>query len=65
MLNSASEIFVQCNILPFGELLRKSLFAFRRRIHSCNNTIVQCMVVNSVACLMFGNGGVPHYTLVM
>ena len=60
------EMFVQCNILSFGELLRKSIFAFRGRIQSSNNTIIQCMV-NSVVlwCQMFGNGGVPHDTLVM
>ena len=28
MRNSASEMFVQCNILSFGLLLRKSIFAF-------------------------------------
>ena len=65
MRKSASEMFVQCNILSFGELLRKSIFAFRGRIQSSNNTIIQCMV-NSVArgenlwCQMFGNSGVPH-----
>ena len=66
MRNSASGMFVQCNLLSFGELLRKSIFAFRGRIQSSNNTIIKCMV-NSVAPLvqMFGNGGVPHYTLVM
>ena len=50
MRNSASEMFVQCNILSFVELLRKSIFAFRGRIQSSNNTIIQCMV-NSVAPL--------------
>ena len=28
MINSASEMFFQCNVLSFGELLRKSIFAF-------------------------------------
>ena len=51
MRNSASEMFVQCNILSFGELLKKSMFAFRGRIQSSNNTIIQCMV-NSVALLV-------------
>ena len=51
MRNSASEMFVQCNILSFGELLRKSIFAFRGRLQSSNNTIIQCMV-NSVAPLV-------------
>ena len=51
MRNSASEMFVQCNILlPFDELLRKSIFAFRTIIQSSNNTSIQCMV-NSVACV--------------
>ena len=51
MRNSASEMFVQCNMLSFGELLRKSIFAFRGRLQSSNNTIIQCMV-NSVAPLV-------------
>ena len=51
MRNSASEMFVQCNILSFGELLRKSIFAFRGQIQSSNNTIIQCMV-NSVVPLV-------------
>ena len=51
MRNSASGMFVQCNILSFGELLRKSIFAFRGRIQSSNNTIIKCMV-NYVAPLV-------------
>ena len=51
MRNSASEMFVQCKMLSFGELLRKSIFTFRGRIQSSNNTIIQCMV-NSVAPLV-------------
>ena len=51
MRNSASGMFVQCNLLSFGELLRKSLFAFRGRIQSSNNTVIKCMV-NSVAPLV-------------
>ena len=50
MRNIASEMVVQCNLLSFGELLRKSIFAFRGRIQSGNNTIITCMV-NSVAPL--------------
>ena len=42
---------VQCNILSFGELLRKSIFAFRGRIKSSNNTVIKCMV-NSVTPLV-------------
>ena len=49
--NSASGMFVQCNLLSFGELLRKSIFAFRGRIQSSNNTVIKCMV-NSVAPLV-------------
>ena len=48
MRNSASEMFVQCNILSFGDFLRKSIFAFQGRIKSSNNTIIHC-IVNSVA----------------
>ena len=44
MRNSASGMFVQCNLLSFGELLRKSIFAFRKRIQSSNNTVIKCMV---------------------
>ena len=51
MRNSAGGMFVQCNILSFGELLRKSIFAFRGRIQSSNHTIIKCMV-NSVAPLV-------------
>ena len=51
MRNSASEMFVQCNILSFGELLRKSIFAFRGRIKSSNNRSIHC-IVNSVAPLV-------------
>ena len=49
MRNSASDMFVQCNILSFGELLRKSIFAFRGRIKSSNNTIIIHCIVNPVA----------------
>ena len=41
MRNSASGMFVQCNLLSFGELLRKSIFAFRGRIQSSNNAIIK------------------------
>ena len=51
MRNSASGMFVQCNLLSFGELLRKSIFAFRGRIQSSNNAIIKC-IVNSVAPLV-------------
>ena len=51
MRNSASGMFVQCNLLSFGELLRKSIYAFRGRIQSSDNTIIKCMV-NSVAPLV-------------
>ena len=51
MRNSLSGMFVQCNLLSFGELLRKSIFAFRGRIQSSNNTVIKCMV-NSMAPLV-------------
>ena len=51
MRNSASGMFVQCNIVSYGDLLRKSIFAFRGRIQCSNNTIITCMV-NSVAPLV-------------
>ena len=51
MRNSASGMFVQCNLLSFGELSRKSIYAFRGRIQSSDNTIIKCMV-NSVAPLV-------------
>ena len=41
MRNSASGMFVQCNLLSFGELLRKSIYAFRGRIQSSDNTIIK------------------------
>ena len=61
MRNSASGMFVQCNILSFGELLRKSIFAFRGRIQSSNNTVITFMV-NSVAPLV---SNVSHGLLVV
>ena len=56
MRNSASGMFVQCNILSFGERLRKSIFAFRGRIQSSNNTVIKLMYgefsgASSVKCL--------------
>ena len=53
MRNSAIKMFVQCNIFSFGELLRKSIFAFRGRIQSSNNTIIQCLIQDFV--LIFFN----------
>ena len=50
-LVSTLMIVVQCNILSFGELLRKSVFAFWAGIQYRNNPIVQCMV-NSVSQLV-------------
>ena len=52
MRNSASDMFVQCHMLSFGELLRKSIFAFRGRIQSSNNTMYgQFSGASSVKCL--------------
>ena len=51
MRNGASEMFVQCNISSFGELLRNSIFAFRGRIKSSNNKMIHC-IVNSVVPLV-------------
>ena len=51
MRNSASGMFVQCKMLSFGGLLRKSILAFRGRIQSSNNSIIKRMV-NSVAPLV-------------
>ena len=48
MRNSASEICLSSAIFCH---LQKSIFAFRGRIQSRNNTIIQCMV-NSVAPLV-------------
>ena len=53
MRNSVSDMYVQGNVLSFGESFRKSikLFAFRALIHSSNKPIIQCMV-NSVVPLV-------------
>ena len=48
--NSASEIFVNLNILSFGEQLRKSVFSFRKRIINSDNSLVHD-IVNSAAPL--------------
>ena len=48
--NSASEMFVNLNILSFGEQLRKSVFSFRKRIIYSDNSLVHS-IVNSVAPL--------------
>ena len=48
--NSASEIFVNLNILSFGEQLRKSVFSFRKRIINSDNSLVHG-IVNSASLL--------------
>ena len=48
--NSASEMFVNLNILSFGEQLRKSVFSFRKRIMNSENSLVHG-IVNSASPL--------------
>ena len=48
--NSASEMFVNLNILSFGEQLRKPVFSFRTRIINSDNSLVRG-IVNSAASL--------------
>ena len=59
--NSSSEMFVNLNILPFGEQLRKFVFSFRTRIIISGNSLVHC-IVNSASpsrCLVkYGHDGV-------
>ena len=38
--NSASGMFVNLNILLFGELLRKYVYSFRNRLESSKNSII-------------------------
>ena len=42
--NSASEIFVNLNILSFGEQLRKSVFSFRKIIINSDISLVHGIV---------------------
>ena len=42
--NSASEMFVNLNILYFGEQLRKSVFSFRKRIINSDASLVHGFV---------------------
>ena len=51
MMNSASGMFVQCNLLSFGELLWKSIFAFRGRIHYSHKMYGEFSGASSVKCL--------------
>ena len=46
--NSASEVFVNLNILSFGQQLRKSVFSFRKRIINLEYSLVHG-IVNSAA----------------
>ena len=48
--NSVSEMFVNLNILSFGEQLQKSVFSFRKRIINSDNSLVHG-IVNSAAPL--------------
>ena len=48
--NSTSEMFVNLNILSFGEQLRKSVFSFRTRIINLDNSLVHG-IVNSASSL--------------
>ena len=45
--NSASEMFVNLNILSFGEQLRKSVFSFRTRIINSDNSLVYGIVTSA------------------
>ena len=58
--NSASEMFVNLNILSFGELLRKFVYSFQSRLIISDNIL---LVVFSTPLLHyilpFGLGGIP------
>ena len=44
--NSASDMFVRCNIPSFGELHRRYVFGFMERTKICKNTLVQTCTQN-------------------
>ena len=48
--NSASEMFVNLNILSFGKQLRKSVISFKKRIINSDNSLVHG-IVNSASPL--------------
>ena len=47
--NSATEMFVNLNILSFGELLRKFVYSFKSRIQDSCNSLVNSIVKSSVS----------------
>ena len=46
--NSASEMFVNLNILSFSELLRKFVFSFKTRIIESENSFVNGIVTSTI-----------------
>ena len=47
--NSASEMFVNLNIPPFKELLRKFVFSFQTRIIESDNSLVNGIVTSTIS----------------
>ena len=42
---SASHMFVSNSVMSFGELVRKCIFNFVKRIESSNNILIQCIIL--------------------
>ena len=59
--NSAIEMFVNLNIPSFGELLRKFVFSFKRRIINSDNLLfngIYLMDLLHFYLVRYGHGGV-------
>ena len=62
--NSASEMFVNLNIPPFKELLRKFVFSFQTRIIESDNSLVNGIVTSTISLFStIWAGGVIFLTL--
>ena len=46
--NSASSVFVNLNILSFGELLRKYVYNFRNRLETSDNVIIRGIYLSHI-----------------
>ena len=46
--NSASEMFVNLNVLLFNELLQKFVFSFKTRIIESDNSLVNGIVTSTI-----------------
>ena len=57
--NRASEMFVNLNILSFGELLRKFVYGFKFRVIMSGNILLSGILNSTAPLYPFGLGGIP------